>query len=270
MAIKKSRKGAALDEPLVKKRIRLVISRKKRLLAEVSCDEENLRRELMAIKHLYDSTIGVLYLKIDDLDESIFALKKLRDLLEKDMSLAEARRTLEERARAEEGKRSAEEERLHTEYARMMARTAHTPAQGAELKKLWRKLAFRFHPDLVQDDAEKKERESMMQKVNDAYGRGDLVALRLLDEEDNTAVSDVDNSMEDLEQALLDIESSLKRIKQKIVALKRSEWYTWREKIDRAEKEERNLLKELEKKLQYQARIREKTISELKKELGVS
>ncbi|MFA6006331.1 MAG: hypothetical protein WC764_01235 [Candidatus Paceibacterota bacterium] len=263
------KKANSVDEPLVKKRIRAVIMRKKKLLADTAGDEQTLRNELMQIKHLYDTTIGVLYLKIDELDESIFALRKLGDLLDKDMTLKEAQKILAGRAEAEQTKRDEEDSRMHEEYDRMMRRSAATPANGLELKKLWRKLAFRFHPDLVQDDGEKKEREQMMQKVNDAYARGDLIGLRLLEESDDGEELDVDSSMEDLEQTLLDIESSLKRSKQKIVALKRSEWFSWKEKLAAAIDEENDLFKDLEKKLKYQAALREKSIIELKKKLGI-
>lgn len=275
MAILKSRRSqpksqTTLDEPLVKKRIRLVITRKKKILADVIADEGLLRSELMQIKHLHDTKIGTLYLKIDELDESIFALRKLGDLLNKDMTLKEAEKILKERAEAEAVKRDTEDERMHEEYERMMRRTAGAPAGGVELKKLWRKLAFRFHPDLVQDDEEKKERERMMQKVNEAYARGDIAGLRLLDEFEEEAELDVDVTMEELEQTLLDLESSLKRIKQKVVALKRSEWFAWKEKLATAKKEETDLFRDLEKKLKYQIGVRSKTITDLKKQLGVA
>ncbi len=268
MVISKSKKsGTTVDEPLVKKRIRLVITRKKKMLSDVALDEKMLREELMAIKHAHDTKIGTLYFSIDALDEEIFSLKKLKDLLAKDMTLAEAQKVLAERARSESEKRETENERLEDEYARMMKRSAQTPGAGVELKKLWRKLAFRFHPDLVQSDEEKKSHECMMQKVNDAYSRGDLGALQLIDESDEEQEFDTDTTMEALEATLLDLESSLKRLKQKIVALKRSEWYILKEKLAGEIPDESDHFLDLEKKLKAQLKLREKSIAELKKEL---
>lgn len=267
MAITKSK---TVDEPLIKKRIRLVITRKKKMLGDISGEEEMLRSELMGIKRLHDTKIGVWYARIDSLDEEIFSLKKLKDLLAKDIPHDEARRLLEARAKAEEEKRDAETKRMEEEYARIIKHTSSERANGIELKRLWRKLAFRFHPDLVQNEAEKKERELMMQKVNDAYSRGDLRALELLEESGEEQIMASDTTLEALQKTLLDIESSIKRVKQKIAALKRSEWYGWKQQIADAKKEKRDVLSDLEKKLKYQAGIREKTIRDLQKELKLS
>lgn len=263
------KKNILVDEPLFKKRIRQVIGRKKKELSDCCTEENELRTELMEIKHLYDTTIGVLYLKIDELDESIFSLRRLRDLLNKDMTLDEAQKVLASRAAAEAEKRETEDARMQEEYERMTKRGVVGPVQGQELKKLWRKLAFQFHPDLVQDDSEKHEREQMMQKVNDAYTRGDIAALRMLESCEAEAKADTDSTMEELEQTLLDIESSLKRSRQKMNALRRSEWFAWKEKIAIAKYSETDLFKDLIKKLKYQVGVREKNITSIKKELGL-
>ena len=271
MAIKKSNnKNATIDEPLIKKRIRLVISRKKRAFAAICAVEQDLRAELIDIKHRYDSVIGILYMRIDELDEEIFNFRKLRDLIDKDMSIEEARRLLADRARVEQDKRESDEKRTQDEYSRMMkSNRTSLQSQGAELKRLWRKLAFRYHPDLVQDDSQKRDREEMMQRVNDAYSRGDMTCLREIDEEGDADERVVDLTMDELEQTLLDIESSTKRSKQKITALKRSEWFAWKNKITQAKEDGKDLFRDIEKRLRHQVRLREKSIIKLKDGIGV-
>jgi hypothetical protein len=49
-----------------------------------------------------------------------------------------------------------------------------------ELKKLYRKLARRFHPDLATDPSERERRNRLMAEINAAYSERDLDALRLL------------------------------------------------------------------------------------------
>jgi hypothetical protein len=49
-----------------------------------------------------------------------------------------------------------------------------------ELKKLYRKLARRFHPDLSTDPAERQRRNRLMAEINAAYSERDLDALRTL------------------------------------------------------------------------------------------
>jgi hypothetical protein len=54
---------------------------------------------------------------------------------------------------------------------------------GAQARKLYRELARRAHPDLVQDPAERQRRGEFIGRVNDAYRRGDMAELQRLGEE---------------------------------------------------------------------------------------
>jgi uncharacterized small protein (DUF1192 family) len=53
-------------------------------------------------------------------------------------------------------------------------------ATKGEMKDLFRKLAKRYHPDLVEDPEEKRTRARTMAQVNEAYAAGDLGRLRAL------------------------------------------------------------------------------------------
>ncbi len=55
-----------------------------------------------------------------------------------------------------------------------------TPATEAQIKKLYRKLARHFHPDLAQDDADRKVRTDKMAAVNDAYAARSMMELMAL------------------------------------------------------------------------------------------
>ncbi len=50
----------------------------------------------------------------------------------------------------------------------------------AELRRTYRELARRNHPDLVQDETERERREQRMVRINTAYRERDLAALRNL------------------------------------------------------------------------------------------
>ncbi|MFD8818221.1 hypothetical protein ACFV23_43730, partial [Streptomyces sp. NPDC059627] len=52
-----------------------------------------------------------------------------------------------------------------------------------EARRLYRELARKAHPDLVQDEAEQERREEFLSRVNAAYARGDEALLRELVEE---------------------------------------------------------------------------------------
>ena len=55
-----------------------------------------------------------------------------------------------------------------------------TPEESKEAKELYRSLARRFHPDLVQSEALQEKRKAMMAQINDSYQRNDLDNLRAL------------------------------------------------------------------------------------------
>jgi chromosome segregation ATPase len=56
------------------------------------------------------------------------------------------------------------------------------PASEAEIKRLYRQLARRFHPDLAVDEADRARRTEKMTAINDAYAARSLVELVALAE----------------------------------------------------------------------------------------
>ncbi len=65
---------------------------------------------------------------------------------------------------------------------------ALSPKLEEELRRLFRELAKRFHPDLTSDPDEKAQRDQIMTRVNQAYTARDIEALRkLADEPDRPA-----------------------------------------------------------------------------------
>jgi hypothetical protein len=52
-----------------------------------------------------------------------------------------------------------------------------------EARQLYRELVRKAHPDLAQDDAERRRRDEFIARVNAAYSRGDEPLLRELSEE---------------------------------------------------------------------------------------
>jgi predicted nucleic acid-binding Zn-ribbon protein len=57
------------------------------------------------------------------------------------------------------------------------------PATEAQIKKVYRNLARRFHPDLASSDEERAYRTDKMQAINDAYAARSMVELMALAEE---------------------------------------------------------------------------------------
>jgi hypothetical protein len=58
----------------------------------------------------------------------------------------------------------------------------------AQIKKIYRQLARRFHPDLAADDLDRDYRTDKMSAINDAYAAQSLTELLLFVDDMNTAV----------------------------------------------------------------------------------
>lgn len=66
----------------------------------------------------------------------------------------------------------------------------------ASLKQLYRRLARRFHPDLVLDEADRAYRTDMMMAINAAYARGDLEELERLAAEPDSLLHEPETPQE--------------------------------------------------------------------------
>lgn len=94
-----------------------------------------------------------------------------------------AREQASERLRADDELRAAEEERRARrkksprQVAAEARRAAETAQIGKSLQEVYRKLAVLLHPDLEQDPVERARKTELMQQVNAAYDRKDLLAL---------------------------------------------------------------------------------------------
>ena len=96
-------------------------------------------------------------------------------------------------------------------------KSKYSPKMEEQIKNLFRELARRFHPDLTSDPEEKKWREEVMTRVNQAYANRDLKALRALAEQPDRPV-DSPNQTKEQEIAALKVE--LKRLDGVIADLK--------------------------------------------------
>lgn len=60
------------------------------------------------------------------------------------------------------------------------AREKAQKAAGQSVREVYRQLVSNLHPDRESDPAERERKTALMQRVNDAYGRNDLLALLTL------------------------------------------------------------------------------------------
>lgn len=94
---------------------------------------------------------------------------------------------------------------------------SQSPKQEEEIRNLFREMAKRFHPDLTSDPEEKKWREEIMTKVNQAYANRDLKTLKALAEQPDRPAASI---MQTNEQEIKSLKKELKRLDGVIADLK--------------------------------------------------
>jgi hypothetical protein len=89
-------------------------------------------------------------------------------------------------------------------------------ADDQQLKRLYRRLARRYHPDLAADESEQQYRTDKMAALNEAYASGSLVEMIVLDEATGEAsISGGAGQRTDVELARA-LETELARLRRKI------------------------------------------------------
>lgn len=122
-------------------------------------------------------------------------------------------------------------------------------ATKAQIKKLYRQLCRRFHPDLTQDAAERAWRTEMMTAVNAAYAARSLVELQALTEKPDRSPSVETGTDEQRLAALRDrlqqIQRRLREVEQEIRELTNSPTMQMKLDIKFAQRQGRDLLAEM-------------------------
>ena len=160
-------------------------------LAQVQIELEHTRAQLDHLTRQQHSQLGPLYDQLDQLDLDIAALRATITGSPEDL-----RRLQELYGTAEQGGDPLTDPLpqaapvIDPEYASSLRFTEPEPEPAAEqlspakvAQRMYRELARRAHPDLVQDPVEKERRGAFIARVNDAYRRQDLYELQRLSEE---------------------------------------------------------------------------------------
>jgi hypothetical protein len=133
-------------------------------LTERELRTANLRAELGAFERRYLHFVGARYAELDELKAQLAAQLAVEQP-DNERAQQAAR---DARARAEETK-SAAGERADTAPRAFEA--------SPEMKRLYRNVAKRIHPDLTSDREDRAKRQLLMSEANEAYERGDEMQL---------------------------------------------------------------------------------------------
>ncbi|MCX6763306.1 MAG: DnaJ domain-containing protein [Candidatus Moranbacteria bacterium] len=252
---------AKIEEPFQKDDLKESIHKKEKSLNEFIDKTEQLKIELTMIKQEYEVKIGRLYLKLDEIDLEILKFKKIEDLVNKGSSIKEAQTEVERIFNKRREQIKEEHKKLDEEEKDIENRRNISKEEKEELKKLWRKLAHKYHPDKATGN------EDMMKKINKAYAENDLDTLKAIDRNEISVDIEAETA-ETLKNRLAGLDIAIVKIKQEFKQLKHSEWFILKENIEKAKKQKRDMLKELENKILTDIAEKENQLGELRKKYG--
>ncbi|MFI5616076.1 J domain-containing protein [Streptomyces sp. NPDC051567] len=158
-------------------------------LIEFEIAVETFRVEVENFSRLHHQKLGPMYSRLDELDALIAEAKAARSGDAEDLRRArEARSLVMPMPGVDELFHDwLDSDGLSDGAAAMLTDRTVSPPQrvrpSEEVRRLYRELVRRAHPDLAQDEAERGRRDAFIARVNAAYGRGEEGLLRELAEE---------------------------------------------------------------------------------------
>lgn len=253
-------------EAAKKKRLLSVIQKKREILQQLVIKTETLRVSLEMAKQEYMVKVGSLFLKDNHMDLEIIRYKNILKLMNDGMSFDEAAEELAQTFYAQQIEIEREQRKIKEEEQILNKREAANAKKEVtfDIKAIWKRLIAKFHPDLVQDPKEKKNRDAVMKQINRAYQEGDYDQLVKI-EKDNLAHEGT--SIDNLEDILLMLMNDIEMEKVEYKDLKDSEWFGWMEKIERAKKKKENIFAETERMLLDDIVVKYDILNALKDEI---
>ncbi|WP_408058915.1 hypothetical protein [Streptomyces zaomyceticus] len=158
-------------------------------LIEFEIAVETFRVEVDNFSRLHHQKLGPMYARLDELDAKIAEARAERTGDPEDLRLAqEARAAVLPMPGVEELFHDwIDSDGLSPEAEAMLTDRPVQPPKRVrpsdEVRRLFRELARKAHPDLAREDEERKRREEFITRVNAAYARGDEALLRELSAE---------------------------------------------------------------------------------------
>jgi hypothetical protein len=214
-------------------------------LAERELRAANLRAELGAFERQYLHEVGMRYAELDELKAQI-AERTAQNQPEAERAQQAAR---DARSRADETKSVAQEEEN--------ASAPKTFKASPEMKRLYREVAKRIHPDLTSDRDDRTRRQLLMAEANKAYERGDESQLKKILSEYESSPETVQGEGPGAElirviRRISQVRGRIAEIEAEAQELLRSDLYQLKSRLDEAEQLGRDVLKEMVQKVETQ------------------
>jgi predicted transcriptional regulator len=234
-------------------RKRAELARLETVLLQREVDLATLQAELRAFEGRYLGIVGVRYAALDEIEAQIAeAQARLRP-----GDHTAQRGAAQARAEAQESAQAAKEAGPQLKF---------TPSDS--LKKTFREVAKRLHPDLTTDEKERARRQRLMAEANRAYADGDEARLQAILREWEESPESVTGEGPGAElirviRKIAQVEERLRTIEAEMARLKASELFQLKSKVEEAEAEGRDLLAEMARLVDQRVAVAHKRLSAL-------
>ena len=204
-------------------------------LAERELDLATLQAELHSFEGTYLRVVGSRLAELDEIEAQIAEAGARNQ--PKDREAQE--RASQARAQAQDSAQAVEAEQAAGKREPFM------PSE--DLKKLYREVAKRIHPDLATDESERQRRHELM---TGAYEQGDAARLEAILRDWESSPESVKGEGPGAElvrviRKIAQVENRLRAIDAEIARLEESDLYHLKNQVDQAEKEGRDLLADM-------------------------
>ena len=263
------------------------LAEKEKKASELSLQIQDIKNALSVFLGEYNSRVGLLYIELDKLKMQIKEYQRRIDLAlgkklswedlesieeEVDETFSQERQKVDDLE--SEASESSEEYRRHIETEEK--RHPLDPELQQQLKTLFRKLALKFHPDKAKNDKQRKEFHEIFTAINEAYKNGDFETLKKYMEQaerkEKIAKETPEEKLARLKEEYNTLLGIIAKLQEELKALKASETYELKEKVDQAKKEGRDRLQELADDIKAEIAenqaIRDELVVEYKKIIG--
>jgi len=221
---------------LEKKRVELAVLQAR--LAERELDLATLRAELHRFEGTYLRIVGSRLAELDEIEAQIAGA----DARNRPKDREAQERVWQTRAQAQESAQAVEAEQNAAKWE------PFTPSE--DLKRLYREVAKRIHPDLATDESGRRRRHELMTEAIRAYEDGDTVRLEAILRDWESSPESVKGEGPGAElvrviRKIAQVEDRLKAIDAEVARLEESDLHQLKKQMDQVKEEGRDLLAEM-------------------------
>lgn len=211
------RSSTPVEDEINRKRIELASLENQ--LAEAELALVTFENQLRHFEEFYNAKVGIYLVELDELNARLAEAHAI--LSPTDEFLHQQARAAREQAQKSFNESSKEPENFEEDQPKVFQ-----PSE--DIKKIYRDLAKKVHPDLAKDEEDRERRNRFMQEVNKAYSEQDIERLKeLLSDWLDFGVDDFSDRLElelkRINKLILNLKQKIREITQRRLILERSE-----------------------------------------------